>query len=76
MSFGQSADGWVAAHLPNAVQIHGEKRRFRAHPSGGEGRLDSRMTSPNYDHIVIFGKGKIGRRAHKTSVGLRRKYGR
>ena len=76
MAFRQSTNRWVTAHLSDAVQVHGQKRRFGAHPRGGEGRLDSRMTSPNHDHIVIFGKGKIGRRAHKTSVGLRRKYGR
>lgn len=58
MALGQATDRGIAAHLPNGVEIHGEKKRLTPHSGGGERGLDPGMTSPNDDDVVILGKGE------------------
>ncbi len=52
MSFCQSADGWIARHLSNSVEVDCEKQSFATHSCGGQCRLNAGMASPDDDHII------------------------
>ena len=57
VALGHAADGGVAAHLRDQVEIQREQGRAQAHPRGGGGGLAARV-SPAYDqHIELFRKG-------------------
>jgi hypothetical protein len=51
VSFTQSANGRIAGHIGNMVQIDGEHERTRAHPCCRERGFTSGMTCPHYDDI-------------------------
>jgi hypothetical protein len=57
MALGHAADGRVAAHLRNQVEVHGDQRGLQAHARRGHGRLAAGMTRAHHCHIVLFGKG-------------------
>jgi hypothetical protein len=67
MTLGQAPDSRVAAHLADAVQIHGQKKRFAAHPGGRQGSLDSGVAGTNHDHIVVFWKNEMIGRLHESN---------
>ncbi len=56
VALGHAADGRIAAHLRNQVEIHGDERGLEAHARGGHGRLAAGVSGAHYDHIVLFGE--------------------
>jgi hypothetical protein len=54
MAFGQAADGRVAAHLGDRVEVHRQKKGLAAHPSGSEGGFATRVPGADHNHIVGF----------------------
>ena len=53
---GHAADGWIAAHLGDQVEVHGDERGLEAHARGGHGGLAAGVTGADHDHIVLFGE--------------------
>ena len=56
MALGDAADGGVAAHLRDEVEVHGDERGLQAHARGSHGGLAAGMTGAHHDHIVLFGE--------------------
>ncbi len=54
VTLGQAADGRVAGHQGNGVQVDGEKERRAPHARRGERRLAAGMPGPHHDHVVFF----------------------
>ena len=52
VTFCDPADGRVAAHLGNMIQINGEKNGFRAHSGGGESCFTCGMTAAHNRYII------------------------
>src|SRR5690606_26577857 len=46
------ADGGIAGHLPDDLQVHGDEERPGAHTRRGGGSFASRMTSANHDDVI------------------------
>jgi hypothetical protein len=57
MPFGQTADGGVAGHLGDGVEVLGENGRLAAEPSGGHGGLHPGVAGAADDDIVMLGEG-------------------
>ena len=55
LTLGDAADRRIAAHLPDRVAVHRQKRRAQAHPRGRQGRLDAGMPSPDHDNVESIG---------------------
>ena len=51
MALADAADGGVAAHLAQGVQILGQQQGGRAHAGAGERRLGAGMAATHHDHI-------------------------
>ncbi|MPN09183.1 hypothetical protein SDC9_156471 [bioreactor metagenome] len=66
MSFGRSADGGVAGHHRDAVEVQAYEQRARAHPRSGQRRLASGVSRADgyyfisvvYPHLSPFVKYK------------------
>jgi hypothetical protein len=56
MSLGHAAHGWIAAHLRNQVEVHGDDGGLEAHARRGHGRFASSVSCADYNHVVLFGK--------------------
>ena len=56
VSFGNAANGRIAAHLRNQVQVHGDQRGLQPHARRSHRRLASGVTGTHHYHIVLFGK--------------------
>ena len=65
MAFGDAADGWVAAHLGDEVEVEGEDGRAEAHARGGHGGFAACVAGAYYDYVELFGK------AHFSILGVR-----
>ena len=52
MPLGNAADGRIAGHQGNAVQVGRENRRATPHARGGKGGLATRVSSP-YDNYIV-----------------------
>ena len=67
LPLGHAADGRVAAHLADGVEVHGQERGLRAESRRGQRRLAAGMAGPDDDDIEI-----VLRRNHPPVPGLRR----
>ena len=56
MALGDAADGGVAAHLGDEVEVHGDERGLEAHARGGHGGLAAGVARAHHGDIVLFGK--------------------
>ena len=56
MAFGNAADGRIAAHLGDEVEVHGNERGPEAHTRGGHGGFASGVTGAHNDDVVLFGE--------------------
>ena len=56
VALGHAADGRIAAHLRDEVQVHGDERGLQAHARGGHGGLAAGVPGAHDDHIVLFGE--------------------
>jgi hypothetical protein len=56
VSLGDAADGGVAAHLRDEVEVQGEEGRAQPHARGGHGRLAPGVPGADYHHIELLGK--------------------
>ena len=56
VAFGDAADGGVAAHLGDEVEVHGDEGGFEAHAGGGHCGLTAGVACADYGDIVLFGK--------------------
>ena len=70
MALADAADGRVAAHLPERLDVVGEQQRAPAHARGRERRLGAGMAAADHDHV------EFGLKAHHSestgvSVGQR-----
>ena len=54
MPLRQAADGRVARHLPDGVQVDGQQQRLRAHARRRQRRLHPRVPRADDDDIVLF----------------------
>ena len=60
VSFGESADGGVAGHLGDGVEILGEEGDGAAHASGGGGGFNAGVTGTDDDDVVGFWVEEVG----------------
>ncbi len=56
VALGYAADGRVAAHLGDEVEVHGDERGLQAHARRGHGGLAAGVTGADYNDVVLFGK--------------------
>ncbi len=52
LALGQAADGGVAGHLADGLQLMGDQQRFRPEAGGRSGRFGTGMTTTDNDHII------------------------
>ena len=53
---GHAANGRIAAHLRDEIEIHGDERCFQAHARCSHGRLAPRVAGTHNHNVVLFGK--------------------
>src|SRR5258706_5548793 len=58
MSLGESADGWVAVHLANSIEIRGEQERLPADTGAGKCGLCACMARPDDDYVIALRIGE------------------
>jgi hypothetical protein len=58
MTLGHAANGGIAAHLGNEVEVHGDEGGFEAHARRGHGRLAAGVPGTHDHHIVLFGESQ------------------
>src|SRR5688572_4794403 len=63
MAFSDSADGRVARHLADQVQIYSYQSRLRTKARGGRGRFASRVPCPDHNHIKSLVKHLLSTRS-------------
>jgi hypothetical protein len=56
MALGDAADGGVAAHLGDEVEVHGDERGLEAHTRGGHGGFAPGVSGADDNDIVLFSK--------------------
>ena len=56
MALGDAADGGIAAHLRDEVEVHGDERGLEAHARGGHGGLAAGVAGADDDDVVLFGE--------------------
>jgi hypothetical protein len=54
---GHAADGWIAAHLRDQVEVHGDEGCFEAHARGGHCGFATGVPGAHNGYIVLLGKG-------------------
>ena len=54
--FGNSANGGIARHLRDEVNVKRVERGLQAHASGSHGGLASGMTGADHDNVIGFGE--------------------
>src|SRR5579859_1754371 len=52
VSFGDAADSWVAGHLRDEVEVHGDHGGFEAHARTGAGGLATGVSGADDDDVV------------------------
>ena len=52
MPFGDAADGWIARHLRDQVQVHGDHRGLQAQPGARARRLAAGMSGSHNHHLI------------------------
>jgi hypothetical protein len=80
MALGDSTNGWVAAHLGDEVEVHGDEGGFEAHARSGHRGFAPSVTRAYHCYVVLFGESHpflfygLGRRAEirdrKSSEGV------
>ena len=53
LSFGHAADGRIATHLADGIEIGGQERGLGPHAGRGQGRLGARMPAADDQNIVV-----------------------
>ncbi len=56
VALGHAADGWIAAHLGNQVEIHGDDRGLQAHARRSHSRFAPGVSGAHNHYIVLFGE--------------------
>ena len=56
VSFGNAADGGIARHLRDEIDVERKERGLQAHARGGHGGFASGMTGADDDNVVSFGE--------------------
>ena len=56
VAFGDSADGGVAGHLRDEVEVEREECGAQAHARGGRGGFAAGMTRADDDYVELFGE--------------------
>jgi hypothetical protein len=59
MALGDAADGGVAGHLRDEVEVEREERRAQAHARGGHGGFAAGVACADDDYVVLFGESEI-----------------
>ena len=54
VALGDAADGGVAGHLRDEVQVHGAERRAQPHARRRHSSLATGVAGADYDHIEFF----------------------
>ena len=56
VALGHAANGRIAAHLRDQVEVHGDEGGLEPHARGRHRRLAPGVTGAHNNHIVLFGK--------------------
>jgi hypothetical protein len=59
MPLGDAADGGIATHLGDQVEVHGDERGFKAHARRAHCRFAAGVTCAYHHHIVLFRKSHL-----------------
>jgi hypothetical protein len=54
VTLGNAADGGVAGHLRDQVQVHGDHGRLQTHSRGGAGGFTPGVTGADDNDVVAF----------------------
>jgi hypothetical protein len=54
VTLGNATDGWVAGHLRDEVEVHGDHGGLEAEARTRPGRLASRMAGAHHDDIELL----------------------
>ncbi len=54
MSLGNAADGGIAGHLRDEIDIEREEGGLQAHSGGSHGRLASGMAGADHNYVELF----------------------
>ena len=76
LTFGDAADGGIAGHLADGIEILSEQGDRTAETLGGEGGLDTGVTCSDDGHVEEGGVDKITHRAGKKQTFKGRKSGK
>jgi hypothetical protein len=57
MPLGDAANGGVATHLRDQVEVQGEQGGAQAHARGGHRRFAASVSCADHQYIELFGKG-------------------
>ena len=57
---GNAADGRIAGHLGDEIDVEGVERRLQAHAGCGHGGFAAGVSGADYDYIELFGEGRHG----------------
>ena len=76
VSLGDAADGGIAGHLRDEIDVQGEERGAQAHAGGGHRGLASGMAGADHDYVVCsvnsttmrIRRGPQARLLHSTSI--------
>ena len=56
VAFGDAADGRIAGHLGDQVEVHGDDRGLEPHARGGHGGFAAGVARADDGDVVLFGK--------------------
>ena len=59
MALGNSADGGVAGHLRNEVDVQRVEGGLQAHAGRGHGGFASGVSGADHDYVEMFGEGHL-----------------
>jgi hypothetical protein len=67
MALGQAADGRIAGHVTDLIDILSDEKGGMAHPGASKGGLNARMASPYHYHIKIS-RWLVRKLSHRTML--------
>ena len=76
VALGQAADGRVAGHLADGIEIDGEQEGLATHARRRERRLHARVASAHHDHIILLRIDEHGHDANKRGAECKGENGR
>ena len=59
VALGHAADGGIAAHLGDEVEVHGDEGGFEAHARRGHGGLAAGVSRAHHGNVVLFRKSHL-----------------